>query len=42
MVDRNSCFIGDKEDIQDQLVGFEDVDNEFLVNHGLDEVLELV
>ncbi len=42
MVDRNSCFIGDEEDIQDQLVGFEDVDNEFLVNHGLDEVLELV
>ena len=38
----NSCFIGDEEDIVDQLTGGEDVDNEWLVDHGLNEVLELV
>ena len=38
----NSCFIGDEEDIVDQLTDGLDVDNEFLVDHGLDEVLELV
>ena len=38
----NSCFIGDEEDIVDQLTDGLDVDNEFLVDYGLDEVLELV
>ena len=38
----NSCFIGDEEDIVDQLTGGQDVDNEFLVDNGLNEVLELV
>jgi len=38
----NSCFIGDQEDIVDQLTGGQDVDNEFLVDNGLNEVLELV
>jgi len=38
----NSCFIGDEEDIVDQLTGGQDVDSEFLVDNGLNEVLELV
>ena len=38
----NSCFIGDEEDIVDQLTGGQDVDNEWLVENGLDKVLELV
>ena len=38
----NSCFIGDQEDIVDQLTDGQDVDNEFLVDNGLNEVLELV
>ncbi len=42
MVDRNSCFIGDEEDIVDQLTDGRDVDNEWLVSNGLNEVLELV
>ncbi len=42
MVDRNSCFIGDEEDIVDQLTDGLDVDNEWLVSNGLNEVLELV
>ena len=42
MVRGNSCFIGDEEDIVDQLTGGQDVDNEFLVDNGLNEVLELV
>jgi hypothetical protein len=42
MVDRNSCFIGDEEDIVDQLTDGRDVDNEWLVDNGLNEVLELV
>jgi hypothetical protein len=42
MVDRNSCFIGDEEDIVDQLTDGRDVDNEWLVDNGLNEVLELI
>jgi hypothetical protein len=42
MVNRNSCFIGDEEDIVDQLTDGRDVDNEWLVDNGLNEVLELV
>ena len=42
MVGRNSCFIGDEEDIVDQLTDGRDVDNEWLVDNGLNEVLELV
>ena len=38
----NSCFIGDQEDIVDQLTDGQDVDNDWLVDNGLDEVLELV
>jgi len=38
----NSCFIGDEEDIVDQLTDGQDVDSEFLVDNGLNEVLELV
>ena len=37
-----SCFIGDEEDIVDQLTGGQDVDTEWLVDNGLNEVLELV
>ena len=42
MVGGKECFIGDEEDIVDQLTGGEDVDNEWLVDHGLNEVMELV
>ena len=42
MVGGKECFIGDEEDIVDQLTGGEDVDNEWLVDNGLNEVLELV
>ena len=42
MVRGNSCFIGDEEDIVDQLTDGQDVDNEWLVDNGLNEVLELV
>ena len=42
MVGGKECFIGDQEDIVDQLTDGLDVDNEFLVDYGLDEVLELV
>jgi len=41
-VPRDACFIGDQEDIVDQLTDGQEVDNEWLVDNGLNEVLELV
>ena len=38
----NACFIGDQEDIVDQLTDGLDVDNDWLVDNGLNEVMELV